>query len=281
MSERTIQNELPSSAEQAVEKRNVTQQDFGWEVPVTSVPVPSEGRVYPTTSNMHGRNILNIKAMTAREEDILTSRALINQGTVITHLLNSCLIDKDVDVDDLLLGDRNALMISVRITGYGSHYPAAVVCPACSAQQTFDFDLSELEVKRLGIEPISPGSNLFEYVLPVSGKTVHFKFLTGHDEREMSLTAERKKKLMPGAKVESLVTGRLEHVIESIDGVTDRNKINMFIQNMPALDSRKLRTYIDENEPGIDMNAWMECQQCSTESQVPLPVGIGFFWPQT
>tara|TARA_R110000824_G_scaffold163022_1_gene338795 strand:+ start:1576 stop:2406 length:831 start_codon:yes stop_codon:yes gene_type:complete len=276
-----VQDEIPQSAEDLIEKRNISQQDFGWEVPVSTVPVPSQGLVYPKDSTLYGKETVHIKAMTAREEDILTSRALIRQGTVITHLLNSCLTDKSIDVDDMLLGDRNALMVAVRITGYGSHYPASVVCPACETQAEYDFDLAELEIKRLSIAPVSEGQNSFEFVLPVSNKLVHFRFMTGHDERELTTTAERKKKIMPDSKLESLVTARLEFVIQSIDGVTDRNKINMFVQNMPALDSRKLRSYMENNEPGINMNSWMECQQCGETSQVPLPVGTGFFWPQS
>ena len=262
-----------------VKTYDVMKEDFGWEVPVESVPVPSEGRVYPKDSPLSGRKILDIRAMTAREEDILSSRPLIQQGRVITHLLQSCLLDKEVNVQDMLVGDRNALMVAVRVTGYGTRYNADVTCPECGARNSASFSLSDLEIKRLEINPVEKGQNLFEYTLPITGKKVHFKFLTGKDEEERSLVAERRKKMLPDSVIENNVTARLEQVIVSIDGIEDRNKINTFIKNMPAQDSRKLRKYVLENEPGIDMSSWLKCSSCSQSSKVPLPMGINFFWP--
>lgn len=267
------------SDQPSIQKHSVMKDDFGWDVPVEAVPVPSEGKVYPQGSALHNRNILHVKSMTAREEDILSSRALIQQGIVITTLLESCLVDDNVDVRDMLIGDRNALMVSVRITGYGTAYKADVSCPECGKKGNQDFDLSGLEIKRLSLDPIREGENIFLFTLPVTGKEVHFRFLRGADEEEMNLTAERRRKMMPDAKIDSLVTSRLEQLIVSIDGVSDRNKINAFVKDMPALDSRKLRTFIENNEPGIDMSVWMNCAQCNQESRVSLPIGAGFFWP--
>ena len=268
-------SDIPS----VIPTQNVMKEEFDWEVPIETVPVPSEGKVYPDSSPLHGKTTLQIKAMTAKEEDILTSRALIQNGTVISHLIQACLLDKGVDVRDMLLGDRNALMVSVRITGYGSDYTAESTCPECMKRSEQNFSLSDLEIKRLDIDPVAPGQNLFEFVLPVTKKRVHFKFLTGNDEEERATALERKKKLFPDLKVEGSVTSRLEQVIVSVDGKTDKNKINHFIKNMPAQDSRKLRSFITKSEPGIDMSAWMSCPHCGAESKVDLPVGSNFFWP--
>lgn len=259
--------------------QNVMKDSFGWEVPVESVPVPSEGKVYPPGTPLHGKTILNIKAMTAQEEDILSSRALIQQGTVIAHLIQSCLVDDGVEVDDLLLGDRNALMVSVRITGYGSRYDAESSCPECGEKSKQSYNLTDLEIQRLTLDPVNSGENLFSFDLPVTKKNVHFRFTTGKDERERSVIADRKRKMLPGKKVDSLVTSRLEQSIVSIDGVTDQNKINHFVKNMPALDSRRLRSFIDKHEPGIDMSVWMNCPHCGESSRVSLPIGSNFFWP--
>ena len=103
--------------------------------------------------------------------------------------------------------------------------------------------------------------------------------MTGGDELERSRTLERKRKVMPDLKIEDNVTSRLEQLILSIDGVTDRNKISQFVRSMPALDSRKLRNYISENEPGIDMSSWMKCLSCGENSKINLPMGTNFFWP--
>ena len=262
-----------------VPMENVMRDTFNWEVPVEIVPIPSEGIVYPPNSSLHGKKTLEIKAMTAQEEDILASRALLLQGTVITHLIQSCLIDKSVNVRDMLLGDRNALMISVRITGYGSMYSAESVCPECDEKSKQDYSLTDLEIKRLEIDPVRPGENLFSFTLPITKKAVEFKFLTGADDEERSLVMERKKKMMPHMKVDGAVTSKLEQIIISVDGVSDRNKVNNFVKNMPARDSRSLRTYIQKNEPGIDMSVWMKCPHCSESSRVSLPIGGNFFWP--
>lgn len=258
---------------------NVMKDDFGFEIPVESVPLPSAGRVYPVESGLYNQETLDIRAMTAKEEDILTSRALIKKGTVISELIKSCLVNKNVNVDELISGDRNALMTSIRITGYGSEYQAEVVCPECSEKGKGDFSLLELPIKSLEIEPVAEGANLFEFLLPITKKKVHFKFLTGEDENQITVLMERRKK--QGWSADSLVTTRLQHSIVAIDGVKDRNKINTFIRNMPARDSLALRKHIDKNEPGVEMKSWYDCPACFESSEVRLPMGASFFWPDT
>ena len=259
--------------------RNVMKDDFGFEVPTEAVPLPSNGAVYPVESAMHKKELVTIRAMTAREEDILTSKALIKKGTVISALLKSAILDEGFDPDHMLSGDRNAVMIALRITGYGTSYKSEVDCPSCGEKSKQDFDLAELPIKRLSVDPVAPGANLFEVELPVTHKKVRFKFLTGADEMDLSATTEKRKKM--GQVTDNLVTTRLQYSIQSIDGITDKNKIQMFIKNMPAKDSLFLRRYIDENEPGIEMKAWMDCPSCLEHSEVRLPLGASFFWPES
>ena len=271
-------NEVFEGARQGVApRRDVLKDDFGFEIPVQTVPLPSGGVIYPVESPMHGRSDVSIKAMTAKEEDILTSRALIKKGTVITELLKSAIMEDGFDPDIMLSGDRNALMITLRATGYGTEYKCEVDCPACGARSKQAFDLSTLPIKELAISPVAQGANLFETELPVSKKVVRFKFLTGADEVEMSVMQERKKK--QGVTVDNAVTTRLQYQIVSIDGVTDKTKIGFFVRAMPAGDSLHLRKFIDANEPGIDMKSWMDCPACFESSEVRLPLGATFFWP--
>jgi len=258
---------------------NVMKDDFAYEVPVETVPLPSLGTVYSTESPLYRKETIDIKAMTAKEEDILTSRALIKKGTVITHLLKSCVMDKRIDPDEMLTGDRNALMTAVRITGYGADYKVEVDCPACGEKSKQAFDLTELPIKRLTIPPVAEGANLFEFVLPVSKKKVRFKFLTGADEAELAVVQERKKK--QGMAADNLVTQRLMFAVQAVEGVTDKSKIATFIRNMPARDSLELRRHIDNNEPGVEMKSWMDCPSCLEHSEVRLPIGAAFFWPDT
>lgn len=271
---------MEGGSEPGIPTRNILEDDFGWQVPVEAVPLPSEGKIYPPDSNMHGKQTVNIKAMTAKEEDILSSRALIANGTVILELINSSIMDSDVNPNDLLSGDRNALMIAIRITGYGPEYPVNMTCPGCRKTDKHVFNLADLPIKRLTIDPVTPGDNCFEYKLPVTKKTVHFKFLTGRDNDMIEAEASKMAKLFPDDYVGSSVTRRLRFSVVSIDGITDRNKIAKFVENMPAMDSSKLRSYIKNNEPGIEMSGNLNCNSCGRVSEVSLPLGASFFWPR-
>lgn len=264
---------LPSQ----IRKVDVMKQDFGIDIPVESVPLPSRGVIYSQESSLFNKETLDIRPMTAREEDILTSRAYIKNGTVLTELIKSCLVDKTIDPDELISGDRNALLIALRITGYGADYNAEVECPACGFNNKSEFNLANLAIKRLEIEPINIGENLFEVQLPVTKKNVKVKFLTGYDEREMMITSERKAK--SGITRASTITDKLCMSIAEVDNIKDKNKIRMFVNNMPARDSLALRRFLDKNEPGIDMKVWLNCNSCHEESEVSLPMGASFFWP--
>jgi len=257
--------------------RNTMKDDFGLDIPTELVPLPSLGKVYPEGSSLHGKQVIEIRPMTAREEDILTSRALIKKGTVITELIRSCLIDKSIDPDSLISGDRNAVMTSLRITGYGSDYATEVDCPECGERSKQNFDLTQLPIKNLDEDPVNTGENVFEFVLPYTKKKVKFKFLDGNDEAQINKLQDRSKK--SGAKNSNLITLRYRFQILAVDTITDKTKIQMFTRNMPARDSRALRAYIDSIEPGIEMKSWMECPMCGEESEVKMPLGASFFWP--
>jgi hypothetical protein len=251
--------------------------DFGLDIPVEIVPLPSGGKVYPAGHPLSGKETVEIRAMTAREEDILTSRALLKKGTVISELIKSCVIDKAINPTDLLSGDRNALMVAIRITGYGQEYDAEIECSECNVKSAHQFNLASLPIKSLDIEPVAPGMNSFEFVLPSSKKTVKFKFMSGRDEEEILMTQERQKKL--GMNTDSSVTTSLMYSIISIDGIEDRSKIAGFVRMMPARDSLALRNYIKNNEPGISMKQETICTSCGHSEEVNMPIGISFLWP--
>lgn len=261
-------------------RRDVMREDFGWEVPVESVPLPTRGMIYPQRSIFANKDTIDIRAMTAREEDILTSRAYLKKGTVVNELIKSCMIDKGADPSDLISGDRNALMVAMRITGYGSAYRVEATCPSCSVAGPQTFDLGNLSIKRLEIDPVRVGENAFQFELPITGKRVVFKFLTGHDQDEISIQMSKMRSYMPDAP-EPTVTLYLEKAIISIGDVSDRTKISMFIKNMPAQDSRMLRKHIRESEPGIDMTNDMTCASCGEASRVDMPIGATFLWPDS
>lgn len=254
------------------------QREFGIVIPAEVVTLPSGGTIYPPESGLHKKKDLQIKAMTTKEEDILTSRALIKKGTVINELIKSCVTEPGIDLDALIAGDRNALMIGIRCTGYGSLYKPTMECPSCGAQSEQQFDLGQLAIKPLEAEPVSEGVNEFAFKLPKTGATVTFKFLTGKDEEELLATQERKKKLV-ASQVDTLISDQLKAAILSVNNVRDRGKLAFFVDNMQGQDSLALREHMGKIQPGIDMTAVFECDKCSHTEEVQIPIGIEFFWP--
>lgn len=249
------------------------------EVPTEVVPLPSLGKVYPVGSPLHGRDRVEIKSMTAHEEDILTSRALLKQGKAFTALIGSCLMDKEIDPEDLLVGDRNALLIAIRITGYGAEYAASSVCPACGESSKVEFDLSKLPVKQLETDPPAPGQNLYSFELPVTKKNVTFSLMTGRTERDLSAENEKKRKLYGPDMIEENVTAELARQIVSLGDETDRDVISMLVKQLPARDSRALARKIDELSPGVELQQSVVCPRCKETSEVAVPMGPDFFWP--
>jgi hypothetical protein len=257
--------------------------DADYAPPSELVPLPSKGKVYPQDTVFHGAEAVEIRPMTTRDEDILSSRALLKQGRAIDALIKSCLVQRAVvDPSHLLTGDRNAILVAIRITGYGSEYKPEVECPRCDEKSKPQppFDLSQMAIKPLGADPISPGVNAFRFSLPVSRKEVVFKLLTGADERELSQILEQQKKKGGGPLgVEAVVTTRLWMQITKIGDEDDRNKLMKVIHGLPPRDSRALRKYIEEISPGIDMNQLFTCPACGESAEVDVPMTVEFFWP--
>ncbi len=248
-----------------------------YQVPAELVALPSRGLIYPLGSPLSNEETVEIKSMTAKEEDILTSRALIKNGTVITQLLKSCILNRLIDPDEMLTGDKNAVLIGIRVTGYGSEYSAKITCPHCSKEYENTFSLNKLKVKGLGAKPLQPNTNLFDFILPSSGMRVVFKLLNGRDEADLVKLVDSKKKL--GGQIENGVTNRLFQAIVEINGESDKQKLNQIIQSMRAMDARALRKHMDEIEPAVDLKQEVVCPSCDEQSEVVMPLGMSFLWP--
>ena len=251
--------------------------EFGLDIPVDSVPLPSKGVLYRKDSGLSGKEFLDITPMTARQEDILMSKALIKNGTVINKLIQSCLVDKSIRVEDLVAGDKTALMIALRITGYGAAYPIETKCKECDEKIETEIDLSSLPVKGLGVQPDEVGTNRFTVQLPLSKKTITLKIPDGHDELE-SLAVERNKKRSKITS-NSTVTDMISTAIIEVEGVKNKNKIKGFVRNLPVKDSLSIRNFIATNEPGVEMKQHVMCESCGEESEVDVPMTSRFFWP--
>jgi len=244
--------------------------------PSEIVDLPSKGLLYPKGHPLE-QGTIEIKYMTAREEDILTSSNLIQKGLVIDELLKSVITTK-VNFDDLLIGDKNAVMLATRIFGYGKNYSTDVTCPQCANIETdCEFDLTALEYKEINEEDYQNG-NSFTFELPNSKRTLEYKYLTQKDETGIQKELERVSKHV--GKVQPEVTTRLRYQIISVDGEKDPTYINNFIQNeLFAMDSREFREHYIEYQPDVEFDTGYACPSCGAEVTVDLPISVNFFWP--
>ena len=250
--------------------------------PTEIIDMPSKGLLYPKEHPLSSGRI-EMKYMTAREEDILTSQNLIQKGVVIDMLLRSLIVGngegKRVNYDDLVLGDKNAVMIAARVLGYGADYPVEVTCPDCQAKQKEDINLAELENKDVDIT--ANNSNVFQFELPLSKKLIDFKILSHKDEEKVTAEAKRMKKRSHSSQVSYELTSRLKAMIIAVDGVEDRNEINSFVENeFISRDSLAFRKNLDLVTPDVDMTHFFECGECGHEDSVQIPLTVEFFWPR-
>ncbi len=247
------------------------------ETPEESVDLPSRGITYSVDSPLHMQTMLSLRSMTSKEEDILTSRAIIKQGKVFHELLRACLTNKSIEPSEMLGGDVNALMITLRAMSYSHIYNVGVECTKCSHEYENDFDLSKLEIKFLDIAPIEPGVNEFEFVLPRTNRKVRFKFLTLQDQEMIEKTVEKMKQT--GQVVDNYITTRLRFSVLSVDGVSDKNQLMRYLTQLNSFDSKALRSYIDKHEPGVKMKQEATCTKCGHAEEVSVPLGVTFFYP--
>lgn len=247
--------------------------------PSESIGLPSEGYFYNSNSPL-SNGLVDVKYMTAKEEDILTSQNLIKKGVVLEKLLESLIVTDGVKIDELLVGDKNALFIASRRLAYGDSYgPLEIKCPKCGKENNCTVDLSKVNNKEFDFEKYERGVNLFEFVLPASKVNLKYKLLTHRDENaiEQELTALNKIN-KSGASPE--VTTRLKKMIVSVDGNEDRQIVNKFVdQQLLSKDSLAFRSYVKENTPDIDLSFDFECNDCSHNERMGIPLSVSFFWP--
>ena len=245
--------------------------------PTEVLSLPSQGLLYPEDSPLRSGKI-DVKYMTAKEEDILTSTTLIEQGVVITKLLESVIANSKVKLDDMLIGDKNSLMVGTRILGYGKDYNVTLVDPDTNETVEYVIDLTTLENKEIDKDLYLDG-NKFKFTLPNSKREIEFRLLTAGDEKEIE------KKLKDYEKVEKLtgvsyeLTTRFKHQITSVDGNTEQSFIDQFVENeFLALDTRAFRAYLNIITPDIELK-FDYMSQTGNLHKIDVPLGINFFWP--
>ena len=239
---------------------------MSFNLPTETIELPSKGLLYPEGHPLSNGTI-EIKYMTAKEEDILTNQNYIQNGTVLDKLLKSLIITK-FDYNDLVIGDKNAVMIAARILGYGAEY-----------KFTYNgveeiVDLSEIDNKPLDESLYTKGQNEFTFTLPASNNEITFKFLTHGDETKISKELEGLKRIKKEESPE--LTTRLKYMITSINGDQESKTIREFIdQAFLARDARAFREHISKIQPDVDLTFFPS----SSTKSISLPIGINFFWP--
>jgi hypothetical protein len=235
-------------------------------IPTEIVELPSQGLIYPESSPLSSGKI-EMKYMTAREEDILTNQNYISKGTVLDELVKS-LIVSDIDYEDLIIGDKNAVLVAARILGYGKDYKFTW------GGEEYNIDLTAIEDKPLNASLFKKGINEFKFTIPSSGDNITFKLLTGKDEKKINAELEGLKKINKNSSAE--LSTRLKYIITSINGNQEQKDIREFVDNyFLARDSRALREYIKEVQPDVDLTFFPE----GSNEKISIPIGLNFFWP--
>jgi hypothetical protein len=247
--------------------------------PTEIIDLPSKGLLYPEGHPL-ANGTIEMKYMTAKEEDILTSQNLIKKGVVLDKLFQSMIITP-VSYDDILLGDKNAIMVAARVLGYGKDYNVNVGCTHCESNNKVTVDLTEVQDKEFDESKITPHQNIFTYQLPVSKRTVQFRLLTNGIEKQINDEINGQKKISAKTGINKEVTTRMKHLIVSVDDNTDKTYIRNFVENeLFARDSADLRNFIRDIQPDVDMSFDFVCTECGEDNEgIKIPIEVQFFWP--
>ena len=247
--------------------------------PTEVVDLPSKGLLYSKDSPLSSGNI-ELKYMTAKEEDILTSRNLIQKGIVLDKLLESVIVDEKVSLDDLLLGDKNAIMIATRILGYGKDYTVQLTDPSTGEKQEETFDLTLVGDKKFDKKLFKSGKNEFEFELPSSKIKILFRLLTHKEEKEIDAELKALRKFTKESGISSEITTRLKKAIVAVGGDTSLKRVSEFVDNeLLSRDSFAFREYLQEITPDIDMSFTFISETTGEDTTMDIPLDVEFFWP--
>lgn len=282
MSEKLTDNELKAKLIKQSEIKEVVENKFPTEI----IDLPSKGLLYPKNNPLSSGKV-EMKYMTAKEEDILASQNLIQKGIVLDKLFQALIVSNGegeaINYGDILTGDKDAVMVAARVLGYGKDYGVKIEDPFDSDNtQEVKVDLTEIENKEIDEAHIqTPGLNLFEFTLPISKKLLVFKLPTHSTEKKIEKELKLKKAVAGADKsIDKTLSTRLKNMIISIDGEEDRNKISNFVSNeFLAQDSRAFRKYVEDIMPGVKLEFLFVSDTTEMEQVIPIPINLNFFWP--
>jgi hypothetical protein len=247
--------------------------------PTEIVPLPSKGLLYPEEHPL-SEGTIEMKYMTAKEEDILTSQNLIKQGVVLDKLFESLIITP-INYGDLFVGDKNAVMVAARILGYGKDYVVEVDDPfSPGTKQKVTIDLTQIEHKEVDYSLFEHRKNEFDFELPQSKRVVTFRLMTHSLDKQIQTEIKGMNKTTVRTGIDRELTTRLKNLIIAVDGESGRATINNFVDNeLFAMDSRALRTYMKEISPDLDMTFTFISEATGEVKEMDIPMDVSFFWP--
>lgn len=242
------------------------------------VELPSEGYFYSEDNPLSSGKI-ELFMPTAKHEDILTSRNLIKKGVVIDQFLKSLVVNNNINFDEILVGDKNGLLIASRILLYGAKYTTKITCKSCEESFKHEIDLSELNMKEIDFSKFPKNVNEFQFELPHSKINITFKLLTHSDETLINNQLKKIKNYETGG-VNPELTTRLTYFITELNGESNKAKIHKFVNNeLSSRDSLEFRQYLSEITPGMETDITLDCPLCGYEQTIALPMDVNFFWP--
>lgn len=255
-----------------------TMSPLNFVAPTEAVDLPSKGEGYPESHPLNGKEYIEIKYMTAKDEDTLSNQSLIRKGIALERVLQNIIIDANIDPLSLLVCDRNAILIQARATAYGANYEARVNCPKCTTSNLLAFNLMNPKVEG-GLDEESMkyvnyvGDGLYQTRMPGTKFTVKFRLANGEDENRIMEMA------LDGKTVDYGAVKQYKKMIKSVENFTDEEVIEKYVDNMIVADASHLKKCLKSCTTSIRITDNMVCKKCSHEQEVDVPFGTDFFWP--
>jgi len=247
--------------------------------PTEIIDLPSKGLVYPEGHPLRDGRV-EMKYMTAKEEDILSSQSLIKKGIVLDRLFQSLIIGNGegdpFNYDDLVVGDKNAVMVAARVLGYGKDYDVQINVPQLDEPYKLTVDLTQLNDKEFDVEVFEKHGNNIPFELPISKNMVTLKVLNGRDEKSIDHVLKTKR-----GQIERNNSTRLKYIITSVDGDSERKTIDTFVDEyLLSQDSLAIKKYIAEIQPDVDLRVKVDIPEEDISEFFDIPIGLSFFWPR-
>lgn len=245
--------------------------------PTEIVDLPSKGLGYPDDHPLSGKDSIEIKYMTARDEDTLSNQSLLRKGIALERVLENIIIDAQISPSSLLVCDRNAILIQARATAYGRGYDAVVTCPKCTTKNDMVFDLMKPKIEGGWTADMKDvqyiGNGLYQTTMPGTKFTIQFRLANGEDENRIMEMAVQGKSVDYGA------VEQYKKMIKSVENYSEEEVINSYVENMIVADAAHLKDCLKKCTTNIRVTENLICKQCSNEQEVDVPFGTDFFWP--